>query len=189
VPLYAAFLRGMNVGGRRITNADLGMAFAGLGFTDVRVYRASGNVAFETSRATASTALARRIERGLADALGYAVPTFVRSAAEVGRIAAETPFPAPAVSASEGKLHVAFLPRPPAAVAAREVLALGSEQDRLALGTRELYWLPRGRMLDSGLDLRRAEELVGPWTMRTKATIAGMAAKHLAGAPGRRRSG
>jgi hypothetical protein len=35
-------------------------------------------------------------------------------------------------------------------------------------------------MLDSGLDLQQLERLVGPWTMRTKATIEQLAARHLA---------
>ena len=43
---YAAFLRGMNLGGRRITNRDLAAAVTGLGFEDVETFRASGNVIF-----------------------------------------------------------------------------------------------------------------------------------------------
>jgi uncharacterized protein (DUF1697 family) len=173
---YGAFLRGMNIGGRRITNAELAAAFAELGLTDVLVYRASGNVAFR-ARGGSDAALAARIERGLQSSLGYAVPTFVRSAEEIAAIAALAPFPAAAVSASTGKLHVALLPREPKAAITRDALAHATDEDRLALDGRELYWLPRGRMIESGLDLRALEDLVGPWTMRTKATVEGMAAK------------
>jgi uncharacterized protein (DUF1697 family) len=154
----------------------LAAAFVELGFADVSVYRASGNVAFST-RAANEGALARRIERGLQASLGYAVPTFVRSAAHIAQIAALAPFPAAAVRASSGKLHVALLPAAPAAATAREALALATREDRLALEGRELYWLPRGRMIESGLDLQLLERLVGPWTLRTKATIEGIAAK------------
>ena len=38
----------MNVGGHRITNDELRAAFARIGFEDVGVFRASGNVAFDS---------------------------------------------------------------------------------------------------------------------------------------------
>jgi uncharacterized protein (DUF1697 family) len=174
---YGAFLRGMNLGAhRRITNRDLAAAFTALGFAEVSPYRASGNVAFQT-RATDERALARRIERGLEASLGYAVPTFVRTAAHMTQIAARAPFPAAAVDASTGKLQVALLPREPAQTVAREARSLASAEDMLAMDGSELYWLPSGRMIESELDLKRLEALVGPWTMRTKATIEGMASK------------
>ncbi len=61
-----------------------------------------------------------------------------------------------------------------------EVLGMGDERDLLAFGERELYWLPAGRMIESGLDLQEIERLVGPWTMRTKATVEQLASRYLA---------
>ena len=46
----AAFLRGMNLGNRRISNADLRAEFESLGFQSVATFRASGNVVFEAPR-------------------------------------------------------------------------------------------------------------------------------------------
>jgi hypothetical protein len=43
---YVAFLRGMNLGGRRISNDDLRSRFEALGCEDVATFRASGNVVF-----------------------------------------------------------------------------------------------------------------------------------------------
>ena len=43
---YAAFLRGMNVGGHRLTNEQLRAHFHTLGFAEVETFRASGNVVF-----------------------------------------------------------------------------------------------------------------------------------------------
>ena len=40
---YAAFLRGMNVGGHRLSNDELRSHFAALGFAEVATFRASGN--------------------------------------------------------------------------------------------------------------------------------------------------
>jgi uncharacterized protein (DUF1697 family) len=178
---YAAFLRGMNLGAhRRITNEQLRERFAALGLAEVATFRAAGNVVFTAAGHQLVEELARQIEEGLASALGYPVPTYLRSAEETMQIASATPFATAAVAASTGKLHVALLAEQPDAATAAEALALASEEDLLALSACELYWLPRGRMIDSGLDLRRLETLVGPWTMRTKATIAQLAAKYLA---------
>jgi uncharacterized protein (DUF1697 family) len=180
MPSYAAFLRGMNVGGHRLTNDELRACFAELGFSEVGCFRASGNVVFVGEKEPPEEVTAR-IEQGLEAALGYAVPTFVRTAAEVGTIAASRPFAAKMVAASTGKLHVALLAAPMAARVRDDVLALQTEQDRLAFGERELYWLPSGRMIDSGLDLKAVEALLGTMTLRTKNTIELIARKYFAG--------
>ena len=178
--LFAAFLRGMNVGGHRLTNVELRAHFAAMGFREVATFRASGNVVFAAD-ARPADAVRARIEQGLADALGYAVPTFIRSADELRAIAGHRPFPAPALRASKGKLQVVLLSSAPAAKARREVLALAGEEDRLALRGRELFWLPSGGILESPLDMKSIERLLGPMTMRTKHTIEQIAERHLAG--------
>jgi uncharacterized protein (DUF1697 family) len=178
---YAAFLRGMNVGGHRLSNAELCAGFVAMGFGEVAAFRASGNVVFAADPANAGEdepALQGRIEEGLQATLGYAVPTFIRSAEEVVAIAEHQPFPSAQLEASAGKLQVAMLDGPPSAQARREVLALSCEEDALALVGRELYWLPCGGILDSALDLKRVGALLGAMTMRTKGTVEQLAIKH-----------
>jgi uncharacterized protein (DUF1697 family) len=170
----------MNVGGHRISNEELRAVFTDMGLADVRTFRASGNVIFASEREPLAELLLR-IEEGLGSALGYAVPTFLREAGEVRKIAAHRPFEPAVVEASAGKLQVALLAEPPSAAARGPVLALASEQDRLALVGRELYWLPSGGMLDSGLDMKAIAGALGAMTVRTKATIELIAEKHLAG--------
>jgi uncharacterized protein (DUF1697 family) len=172
----AAFLRGMNLGNRRLKNEELCAAFQALGFTEVRSFRASGNVTFQAQEDVAT--LGARIEAGLAATLGYEVPTFLRSAEEVLRIAAHEPFEPGPVDRAAGKLQVALLQGSPGASARTAVLALADERDRLAFGERELYWLPSGGTLDSQLDLKAIAALLGPSTMRTKGTIELLAVKH-----------
>jgi len=179
---YAAFLRGMNLGKRRISNVELCEAFSALGFAEVSAFRASGNVVFDADADAAHAAdLTERIERGLQTTLGYAVPTFLRSAEEVRAIAAQQPFAAELVAASAGKLQVDMLLAPPAAAARKAVLALASAADRLAFGERELYWLPSGGVLESALDQEAIGALLGASTRRTKNTIEQIAAKHFGG--------
>ncbi len=66
----------------------------------------------------------------------------------------------------------------PTAAAKKKVLALASDEDLLAIEGRELYWLPSGGLLESGLDLKAIEALLGTDTRRTMGTIEQIAAKY-----------
>ena len=174
---YAAFLRGVNLGPhRRVSSADLKRAFAGMGFEDVGTFRASGNVVFDGASGPANK-LKARVEEGLLEAIGFEIIVFLRSADEVRAIAEHKPFDRTLVTKSKGKLQVLVLPKKPAAKASREVLSLATNDDQLAFGERELYWLPSGGTLESTLDRARIEKLVGPTTARTKGTMEELAAK------------
>jgi len=172
---WIALLRGMNVGGHRITNTDLQAAFVALGFTDVGTWRASGNVFFAADGDEAT--LAAHIEQGLHAALGYAVPTFLRSVDELAAVAGAEPFTAAEQARSTGKIQVTFLPAVPDAEARDAVLAHASDDDRLALTGRELYWLPAAGLLDSDLDHKAIASHVGVGTTRTLGTVKGIAKK------------
>jgi uncharacterized protein (DUF1697 family) len=148
---YAAFLRGMNVGGHRISNEELRARFEELGCGEVRTFRASGNVVFGAAGEESEEELGARIEAGLAT-----------------------------IEASKGKPQVVMLTVCPAARARKQVLALADEEDRLAFGGRELHWLPSGGILDSQLDFKAIGRLLGPLTTRTKGTIDQLAAKYFA---------
>jgi uncharacterized protein (DUF1697 family) len=178
---YAAFLRGMNVGGHRITNDDLREHFEELGLDEVRTFRASGNVIFAAPvEEQQEEKLRKRIEAGLATALGYEVPVFLRSTGEMQTIAAHRPFAQSLIDTSKGKPQVVLLSSAPAARARKEVLALGSDEDRLAFGERELHWLPSGGILDSVLDFKAIGKLLGSTTTRTKGTVDQLATKYFA---------
>jgi uncharacterized protein (DUF1697 family) len=176
---YVAFLRGMNLGNRRITNDDLRSHFEALKCEEVATFRASGNVIF-AANGESTAKLTTRLEDGLAEALGYEVPVFLRSAAELAAIASHEPFEAKYLKASKGKLQIALLEKKPTAKAGKSALALSTEADRLAVEGRELYWLPRGGMSDSELDLKALATILGSMTIRTKGTIDQIAAKHFA---------
>lgn len=174
---YVAFLRGMNLGNRRIANEELRRHFEGMGFEEVATFRASGNVIFAAPKREAEEKLARRVEAELGERLGYEVPVFLRSGEEVAAVAAREPFDAAAVKRSKGKLQVSFLAKKPSAAAKKKALALASDEDRLAIEGRELYWLPSGGISESELDLKAIDAALGPGTMRTMGTIEQIAAK------------
>ncbi len=174
---YVAFLRGMNLGGRRIKNDELRLRFEELGFGDVATFRASGNVIFSAGREKPK-AIVAVIEEGLEGSLGYEVPVFLRSAAELLEIAAHVPFDPELVEASAGRLQVSMLLGEPGGKAAEQVLALATDEDQLAIHGREIYWLPSGGILDSRLDMRAIDAALGLTTTRTKGTVDLIAAKH-----------
>jgi uncharacterized protein (DUF1697 family) len=177
---HAAFLRGLNVGSHhRVSNAELQRMFTALGFTDVKPFRTSGNVAFTAAREPIER-LSSRIEDSLAHELGYAVAAFLRTAKELHAICAHEPFHRERVEAGAGKLQVSLLASRPPAPVRKEVLAMADERDLLAFGGRELYWLPSGGMMDTELDIAGIERVLGPNTRRTKGTLEQLAAKHFA---------
>ncbi len=175
---HVAFLRGMNLGGRRIKNEELRRHFEKMGMEEVATFRASGNVVFSSPGRTEARGLARRVEAELGERLGYEVPVFLRSLPEVAAIAAREPFDPRLVERSKGKLQVSLLARKPSAAARKKALALATDEDLLAIEGRELYWLPSGGLLDSGLDLKAIEALLGRDTRRTMGTIEQIAAKY-----------
>jgi uncharacterized protein (DUF1697 family) len=178
---YAAFLRGINVGtAHRVGSADLKTCFEELGLREVATFRTSGNVVFDAGR-EAATKLTARIEKGLEGTLGYPVAVFLRTGSELRAIAAQEPFPRKVVAASKGKLQVSFLSAKPRAGAQKQVLSLASDEDRLAFGERELYWLPQGGTQQSALDLKAIDKALGVSTMRTMGTVEQMASKYFDG--------
>jgi uncharacterized protein (DUF1697 family) len=174
---YVAFIRAINIGGRRISNAELGAHFEALGFDGVSVYQAAGNVVLDTDDDDAAR-VSRAIDEGLTERLGYDCLTYLRTADEVRAIAVATPFE-PKLAAAR-KIHVGLLQDLPAKGVRDEVLGLGTDDDQLAFGARELFWMTKGRMMDTGLDLRALEKQVGGWTMRTKGTIERIAERFFA---------
>jgi uncharacterized protein (DUF1697 family) len=177
---YVAFLRGMNVGGHRASKEELIAMFATAGFDGARTFRTSGNVVFDAPAGDDRAAIQAALEQAMEAELGYAVPTFLRDAAETRAIAAQQPFPARAVQAAKGKLQVSLLAAAPKAAARKAVLALASDDDRLAIDGSELYWLPSGGTLDTALDMKAIDAALGIQTRRTMGTIELIAAKFCA---------
>jgi uncharacterized protein (DUF1697 family) len=175
---YVAFLRGMNLGGRRIKNEELRRCFEELDLSDVSCFRASGNVIFSSGERDEAK-LANRIEAGLGEVLGYAVPVFLRDAEELRAAAAHEPFDVNELSRSKGKLQVAFLGSEPSEADRETALGLSTDDDQLAIEGRELYWLPKGGMSESDLDLKALAAILGPTTIRTMGTVEQIVAKYL----------
>ena len=140
---HIAFLRGINLGKRRIKMADLAARFEALKFAEVATFIASGNVIF-SSKSAAAAKLEAQIEKHLHAALGYEVDTFVRTRAAVAAVAGFRPFPTSDRDDSANILHVGFLKSPLAAAPRRGLEACRSDVDAFRVEGREYYWLYRG---------------------------------------------
>ncbi len=186
---YAAFLRGINLGDRRVTGEQLCAPLVELGFDNVASFLASGNLAFDADPDSAADAddfdaghdLEVRIAAQLEAALGFPVETFVRTAAEVSGIVSRQPFPAEVVAASAGKPQVTFVRTTPSPEVVEAVLAHETEEDRLGIHGREWYWLPSAGVSKSRLDIRAIERAVGRGTTRTLTTVTRLHTRLLAG--------
>ena len=139
---YAAFLRGVNVGGVTLTMADLVATMRAAGFSDVVTVLATGNVLLTspgdaaTVRTTAETALRRRF--------GYDAWVLVYDLASVQAIVANYPFE-PEVQGRQS--YVTFVSDP---AVLDELAALGAGDEKVARGDGVLYWqVPKGATLTS----------------------------------------
>ncbi len=107
---YIALLRGINIGSHQVKMERLRELFAELGFGNVRTYIQTGNVFFEAEEGE-RVALTQAIEGRLRQALGYDVPTFLRTAPELERTLALDPFKGAAVT-DDMRLSIVFAGSP-----------------------------------------------------------------------------
>ena len=172
-----AFLRGINLGKRRLAMSRLKSLFEELGFKNVATFIASGNVIFEAKTADTGN-LEKQIEKHLKSSLGYEVDTFVRSEADLEKVLALDPFPK--LSKDGANIHVAFLKEPLGRELAKKFVACGNDDDAFAVIGREYYWLRRGRMTDSKIwespELKALKIPRG--TSRNMSSVQKLAAKH-----------
>ena len=178
MPRYIAFLRGINLGKRRLQMSRLKELFAELKFTDVETFIASGNVLFTVAEKD-SAKLESRIAAHLEESQGYAVDTFLRTTEAVAEVAAAKVFPE---DGQDGiTIHVAFLHRELPVEVARTLAEIRTAEDEFRVIGREFYWLCRIRMSDSKVwTLPEMKALRLPTaTMRNLTSIRKLVAKHV----------
>jgi len=133
-----AFLRAINAGpGRVVRMTVLCKAFESLGFVRVATFLGSGNIVFET-RAKNIGALERKIERTLQQVIGYTVPVFIRTQAELKEIASLEPFKDSKTRGAD--LNIILLASNLDARSKAKLLALKTKTDGFRVRGREIYW-------------------------------------------------
>jgi uncharacterized protein (DUF1697 family) len=135
-----ALLRGINVGGHKIIPmVKLKSIFESAGFKNVVTFIQSGNVLFD-STAKGTNALRTKIEKILIDALGYEVPTIIRSADEMKKIVAKDPFTNAHIE-KKTKCYVMFLEKKPSLSDQQSILTTQVKGLAFHFGACELYCL------------------------------------------------
>ena len=177
MPQYFAFLRAINVGGRTVKMDVLRAHFQALGFDAVESFIASGNIIFSTPN-TDLPALTHQIETHLQQTLGYTVPTFLRTLAQIHTIASYQPFSPPEMQ-SAAALNVMFMASPLTASEQVTLANFETEIDRFHTHQTEIYWLCRNKQSESMFSNALLEkQLKQSATMRTLNTVARLAAKY-----------
>lgn len=165
--IQVAFLRAINVGGRRVEMDVLSEHLGALDDVDVLgTFLASGNVVVRSP--LAESELADRIAARLEETLGFDVPTIVRSMDYLVTVANSDVF-ADEAAPKHRKLYVTLLSRPLDDTTMLDELA--SDVDTFRLVDRDVFWL---RDIDAGESLEnyaleKAIDIVG--TRRTMNTV------------------
>ncbi len=183
MPKYVAFLRAINVGGHTVKMDRLRSLFEDMGFAKVETFIASGNVIFD-SPSRSPRALERKIEETLQQTLGYTVATFLRSTAELSKIADHQAFSAKELTNPGYTLYIGFMADKGSDAAKKLLLSSNSKVDDFHLHGREVYWLLRTRFGDSEFSGARLEKTLGmPVTLRNSTTVGKLVAKYFAKLP------
>jgi uncharacterized protein (DUF1697 family) len=142
---YAAFLRGVNVGGVNLKMADVAKAFEEAGFTNVRTILASGNVVFESRSGV--EAVRKKAETALCDAFGYDAWVLAYDVKTVEAISKAFPFE------REVEGHHSYVTFVTDEKALDELAALGKEagpDEKIKRGKGVIYWqVPKAGTLDT----------------------------------------
>ncbi len=134
---YAAFLRGINVGGnKKVAMAELRQMFADIGFGEVKTLLQSGNVVFESSEEAEvlEAKLCEETEKQLNVKCDY----FVRSSQQLEEAVAANPFTREAKD-DPSHLIVVFLRESPDAGTVQSVAAAIQGPDKMKAFGRQIY--------------------------------------------------
>ena len=142
---YAAFLRGVNVGGVNLKMADVATALTEAGFTDVTTVLATGNVVLDSTVEVAG--VRRKAEAALRDAFGYDAWVLAYELDVVRAISEAYPFE------REVEGHHSYVTFVTDADVLDELSGLAGQagpDEKIERGEGVVYWqVPKGATLDT----------------------------------------
>lgn len=172
-----AFLRAINVGGRFVKMDVLRQQFELLGLSNVQTYIQSGNVFFE-STGTECAVLEQMIEEQLHEALGFQVPTMLRTTAEITEIARYQPFAEEKYGAGS-VLYISFLKEEPEQDLQQKLSDLSGPIDEFHCLGRQIYWLNHKHLGKSNFTNSKLEKVLKvAATRRNTSTVNKIVAKY-----------
>jgi uncharacterized protein (DUF1697 family) len=167
---WVVLLRAVNLGSRnKVPMAKLRSVLEEEGYGDVRTYIASGNVLLDGPQSGA--AVARELERIVADEFGVDTTVIVRKPAELAALVSDHPF-----GRDTSRSHVVFLAKRPSAKAAERLADEDHSPDRGALAGKNVYVQYGAGVQNAHLSAARLERLLGvAATHRNWRTVAALA--------------
>lgn len=167
MPRLCAFLRAVNVGGRRVRMDRLRQVCEGFGLHDVLTLQAAGNVLFTTRRRNLET-LRVELEAHLERELGFFADVFLRSDAELRAIAAHPGRECVA-------WNIALLHEPLDAAGLRALDGLRTRVDVFEAVGRDVHWYCAVKQSESELSNAAFEKALGlRATVRNVRTVRGL---------------
>jgi uncharacterized protein (DUF1697 family) len=141
---WILLLQGINVSGqKRMPMPELQSLLSDLGLQSARTYIQSGNAVF-TSTLADRAVLSELIGNAIVEKFGYTTPVFLRTSAEMARVAWENPF-ITTRSEDPAFLHVTFLSAPLTSDAQAGLTAPAGIPDEMQCGLEEVYlFCPQG---------------------------------------------
>ena len=142
---YAAFLRGVNVGGVNLKMAEVAKALEDAGFSNVQTILASGNVLLESRAGVA--AVRKKAEAALRDAFGYDAWVLAYDVRAIAQISKDFPFQ------REVEGHHSYVTFVTDEKVLDELAALAEDagpDEKIKRGKGVIYWqVPRTGTLDT----------------------------------------
>ncbi|HET7073076.1 MAG TPA: DUF1697 domain-containing protein [Mycobacterium sp.] len=142
---YAAFLRGVNVGGVNLKMAEVSTALTDAGFENVRTILASGNVLLESSAGVA--AVRKKAEGALRERFGYDAWVLAYTIDRVRAIVDAYPFER---EVDGYQSYVTFVAEKAVLTELTALVESAGANEKIAPGEGVVYWqVPKGSTLDS----------------------------------------
>lgn len=147
--IYAALLRGINVGGHnKIKMAELRSVLENAGCKQVQTYIQSGNVVLASDLDADS--LRELIEKEISGAFGLNIPVIIRSSTDFAAIMQQCPYDEPSLQEGES-IHVSMLSGVPTAEGMERLAAVERGIDEYQIIGADLYLLARNKFNESKL--------------------------------------
>lgn len=134
--MYLSFLRGVNVGGKKVPMADLRLLYDELGFKNVTTYIQSGNVIFESK--IAPDAALKKIEKKLKEKFGFDISVIIRTEKELASVIKDNPF-IKEKNIAEDKIYVIFLASPPDKDLLKKLMEADFGPERFIVKDKTIY--------------------------------------------------
>jgi uncharacterized protein (DUF1697 family) len=154
---YIAFLRAVNVGGRKVPMADLRSHVEKAGFTDVVTYIQSGNLRVGSKLRSAAKVEAQ-LEQAMSTAFGFDIPAIVRRPQELVELVKASPANPLGDSARH---YVSFLRDQPSASQAKEMDGWDVDGERMIVVGRDVHLWFEKPSHEAKLNNTRLEKLAG----------------------------